>query len=348
MLNYVWIALIAIGILVAVGTDFHEQGVNKYRNGIEMDAVVKFDQPFLSEQPKPQNGVLVVPSADFNSFYGLTGAPSDSIFQPALVTLSSNKEGSIVLSISERTPSFWQEMAKSGGTKDKLFGKIKILAPIAENSTKIRLTLNPVTFVRMRSVTQSALEYAERAVTIALGLIGIMALWLGIMKVADEAGLIKFIARLLRPVTRLLFPEIPQDHPALGSMIMNISANLLGLSNAATPFGLKAMEELDTINPKKGTATNAMCTFLAINTGGLVLIPATAIAIRASMGSTDPAIIIGTSIFGASCATVVGVISAKLLQRLPVFKNQLIVGQGAKLSVGESGKDQDTNSHPQE
>ncbi|MEX2117582.1 MAG: nucleoside recognition domain-containing protein, partial [Bacteroidota bacterium] len=131
---------------------------------------------------------------------------------------------------------------------------------------------------------------------------------------------VRIVTRLLTPLTRRLFPEIPPDHPAVGAMIMNISANMLGLSNAATPFGLKAMEELNKLNPKIGTATNAMCTFLAINTAGLVIIPATAIAVRAAAGSVNPGLIIGTSIFGAGCATVAGLIAVKLLQRLPRFR----------------------------
>ncbi|HEY5615188.1 MAG TPA: nucleoside recognition protein, partial [Bacteroidota bacterium] len=118
---------------------------------------------------------------------------------------------------------------------------------------------------------------------------------------------------------------VPHDHPAIGSIIMNLSANMLGLSNAATPFGLKAMEELNKLNPKLGTASNAMCTFLVINTSGLVLIPATAIAVRAAAGSANPGIIIGTSIFGAACATVFGLIAVKFLEKLPRYKKDLLV-----------------------
>ena len=126
---------------------------------------------------------------------------------------------------------------------------------------------------------------------------------------------------------------MPPDHPAVGAMIMNISANMLGLSNAATPFGLKAMEELNKLNPKIGTATNAMCTFLAINTAGLVIIPATAIAVRAAAGSANPGLIIGTSIVGAGCATIAGLVAVKLLQRLPRFRKD-----DPALSGGEAAR----------
>ena len=140
--------------------------------------------------------------------------------------------------------------------------------------------------------------------------------------------MVKILTRMLTPLTKRIFPDVPADHPAVGAMIMNIAANMLGLSNAATPLGLKAMEELNRLNPKVGTATNAMCTFLAINTGGLILIPATAIAVRAAAGSANPGIIIGTSIVGASCATIAGVIAARVLQRLPGYKRAMEVTNG--------------------
>ncbi len=173
---------------------------------------------------------------------------------------------------------------------------------------------------RIEEVTKAAFEYAGTSVEIALGLIGIMAFWLGIMNIAQEAGMVKLLARAIKPVSKRLFPEIPSEHPAMGAMILNIAANWLGLSNAATPLGLKAMEELQKINPEKDTATNAMATFLALNTASITLIPATIIAVRTTMGSADPAEIIGTTIFASSCACVVAVTATKLLQRLPIFR----------------------------
>ncbi len=167
---------------------------------------------------------------------------------------------------------------------------------------------------KLGQVTTAAIEAANTGVEIAIGLIGVMALWLGVMKVAEEAGLIKVLARMVKPITRWLFPTIPSDHPAIGAMIMNIAANMLGLSNAATPLGLKAMEELDKLNPNKGEATDDMCTFLVINTSAITLVPATAIAVRASLGSQNPQMIIIPSIMAATCATIVGITTVKLIQ----------------------------------
>ncbi|MBI3004155.1 MAG: nucleoside recognition protein [Ignavibacteriales bacterium] len=220
-------------------------------------------------------------------------------------------------------------MAKSASARDKLTGGIKSIT-FSENkkSAVAQVVFEPIRFVKIKAVTQAALDYANTAVEISLGLIGIMALWLGIMKIAEEAGLIKVLTKMLTPLTRRLFPDVPSDHPAIGAMIMNIAANMLGLSNAATPMGLKAMEELNKLNTKLGTATNAMCTFLVINTSGLTLIPATAIAVRAAAGSANPALIIGTAIFGAACATTAGLIAVKILQRLPRFKKDLETANG--------------------
>lgn len=173
---------------------------------------------------------------------------------------------------------------------------------------------------RLPEVTNAAFEYAEIAVDIALGLIGIMALWLGIMKIAQEAGIVTMLAKVIKPISKRLFPEIPPDHPVIGAMVLNIAANWLGLSNAATPLGLKAMEELQKLNKNKDTASNAMATFLALNTGSITLIPATIIGVRVSLGSANPTEIIGTTIFASTFATIFAVTGTKLLQRLPMFR----------------------------
>jgi spore maturation protein SpmA len=173
---------------------------------------------------------------------------------------------------------------------------------------------------RLKEVTGGAFDGAKTAVTIALGLIGIMALWLGIMRLAERAGLVQRIARGLRPLLQRLFPDVPSNHPAMGSMLMNMAANMLGLGNAATPLGLRAMRDLETLNPRPGVATNAMCTFLAINTSSVQLIPATAIAILAASGSTRPTAIVGTAFLATLCAATVAVISAKFFERLTIFQ----------------------------
>jgi spore maturation protein SpmA len=174
---------------------------------------------------------------------------------------------------------------------------------------------------QLKEVTDKSLDMAKVAVMdIALPLVGIMALWLGIMRLAERAGLVAVLARALRPLLRRLFSDVPPDHPAMGSMLLNMAANMLGLGNAATPLGLRAMKDLESLNPCPGTATNAMCTFLAINTSSIQLIPVTAIAILAANKSTNPTAIVGTALLATMCAATSAVTMAKLLEKLPWFR----------------------------
>jgi spore maturation protein SpmA len=183
---------------------------------------------------------------------------------------------------------------------------------------------------RWKEVTDGAFDGAKTAVTIALGLIGVMALWLGVMRLAERAGLVQKIARALRPIMRRLFPDVPAEHPAMGAMLMNMAANMLGLGNAATPLGLRAMRDLESLNPHPGTATNAMCTFLAINTASVQLIPTTAIAILVAAGSTRPTAIVGTALLATLCAATTAIIAVKILEKLPWFARPVgaVAGRG--------------------
>ena len=157
----------------------------------------------------------------------------------------------------------------------------------------------------MAKVSEAGLVSAKTAVDLAIGLAGQMTLWLGFMGVLREAGLMSMLARVLKPVMVRLFPEVPPDHPAMGAMIMNFAANMLGLANAATPFGLKAMSELDKLNPRRGVTTNAMTLFLAINTSGLAVLALGAVAVRATVGSKDAAGIMLPSFLATSCTCLI-------------------------------------------
>jgi spore maturation protein SpmA len=173
----------------------------------------------------------------------------------------------------------------------------------------------------LAAVANAAFERAEYAVMkLALPLAGVMALWLGIMRLAEKAGLIQVMARALRPVMRRLFPDVPVEHPAMGSMLMNMAANILGLSNAATPLGIRAMKDLETLNPRPGIASNAMCTFLAINTSSIQLIPATAVAVLAVAHATNSFAIVGTAIMATICSSIAGITAVKLLEKLPGYR----------------------------
>jgi len=170
---------------------------------------------------------------------------------------------------------------------------------------------------RIDLVTEAAISMSKTAVEIAIGLIGIMALWLGIMKIAEESGLIKIIAKIIKPITIRLFPDVPVDHPAMGSIVLNMAANMLGLGNAATPLGLKAMKELQELNDQKDTATDSMCTFLAINTSSVqIILPATVVGL---MGASSSEIFI-TTIFATTMSTIAAILSVKFLSKMNRFK----------------------------
>ncbi len=327
MLNYIWLSLIVIGILVAVAIDFRDISTDKFRNGEEIQTELIFDSPTPQlEKGKHYKCNISIPASEMQKIYRLP--LSENLVQEAEIIVSNSNEAVIKISTDEQTPIIWRELA-AAQRKDShvLQGKIHFVK-FSENVFNATLILNPVKFTKLNSVTNDGVvRYAKTAVELAIGLIGIMALWLGIMKIAEASGLITKLAGLLKPITTRLFPDVPPEHPAMGAMIMNISANILGLANAATPLGLKAMEELNKLNKKLGTATDAMCTFLVINTSNVQLIPATVIAIRAASGSANPTEILGAVIVATTVSTIVGITAVKSLSKLKVFRKQLLEGR---------------------
>ncbi|MEK3853296.1 nucleoside recognition domain-containing protein [Cytobacillus sp. FSL H8-0458] len=159
----------------------------------------------------------------------------------------------------------------------------------------------------INEVNEAIFNGAKEAVTLCIGLISILVFWLGMMKIADDAGLLNKLASLFRPIVKKLFPEVPGDHPAMGYMLSNMMANMFGLGNAATPLGIKAMEELKRLNGGKNEASRSMITFLAINTSSLTLIPTTVIAIRMNYNSASPTDIVGPTLVATFCSTLAAI-----------------------------------------
>ncbi len=191
----------------------------------------------------------------------------------------------------------------------------------------------------MESLSKAMVESAAGSVELALGLIGVMTLFLGLMKVAEAGGLLAIISRLIRPVTVWLFPDVPPNHPAMGAMILNLSANVMGLGNAATPFGIRAMQELEKLNPHPGTATDAMVLFIAINTASVTLLPTGVIALRAAAGSMNPAGILPTTLFATFCSTLLTIFATKAYQRFSPLPE-------ASRSIGEAPSEGDIPLNP--
>ena len=200
----------------------------------------------------------------------------------------------------------------------------------------------------MQAMVDAMLGAADTSVTLAIGLVGVMALFLGLMKVAEQGGLLLVIARVMRPLMVRLFPDVPADHPAMGAMILNMSANVLGLGNAATPFGIRAMEELDKLNPLKGTASNAMVLFLAINTASVTVLPTSVIALRAAAGSTDPAGVIPTTLFATIVATGVAILVAKIGQNWwPATQGDVEIEISVRPTSEETAEINDVRPYPE-
>lgn len=179
------------------------------------------------------------------------------------------------------------------------------------------------------AMISSTFDTSKTAFEISLGLTGVLSLWLGIMKIGERGGLINALARMLSPVFTKLFPDIPKDHPASGSIFMNIAANMLGLDNAATPLGLKAMEQLQTLNPKKDTATNPMIMFLVLNTSGLTIIPISIMTYRAQLGAAQPTDIFIPILLATFFATLAGVIVTSIYQRINLLNRTMILTLGS-------------------
>jgi spore maturation protein A len=188
-----------------------------------------------------------------------------------------------------------------------------------ENNTTATTTASftPVRWTKMTAITAAAFDFAKKAVELAIGLIGVLALWLGLMRIAEAAGLIAVFVKVVQPFLRPLFPEIPKDHPALGLIALNLSANMLGLGNAATPMGIKAMEELQKLNPTDDTATNPMVMLLALNTAGVQLVPPAALV--AIMGVESAKLFVPILGVTGLCA-ILAIIATKLLGRLPGYR----------------------------
>lgn len=192
------------------------------------------------------------------------------------------------------------------------------------------------TLVTLQSMTNAAMDYAKSAFNMALGLVATMVLFLGLMKVGEDAGIVQLVARLFHPVIRLLFPGVPKDHPASGAVLMNMTTAVLGLGNASTPFGLKAMKELQSLNPHPEIATDAQVMLIAYNTAGFALIPTMLLATRKAAGCSDPFEIIGTCMVTGAVSTLVALITARLLGRVSFFSVRAALAEEAGLTDSAS------------
>jgi spore maturation protein A len=323
MLNYIWSGLIVSSLVFALWFDVGDLARDTYRNGqaLTVELVVPEDY---------DSGARVVPveiridPGDYRAFYASGGAPSGPYQGELLQTLEGRQ---LRFDAGAELPEPLATIqAASGGQDGELQATVTDFDPVGAaaasgalpgaGATPVQAALRfePVRFVKMNAIAQAALDFAETAAEIALGLIGVLALFLGLLKIGEEAGLIHALVRLVRPVLRPLFPEVPPDHPALGMIALNLTANIFGLGNAATPFGIKAMEELQTLNPTEDTATNSMVMLLAINTASVQIIPP--VLLLALLGLQINQLIFAI-IITTGLSLVVAILATRLYGRLP-------------------------------
>jgi spore maturation protein A len=315
MLNYIWAGLIVSSFLFALGYDIRDINSDRYRNGAALPLELSFPEsydPALRRVPI----AIRVDSAGYAGFYRISGGATK---QYAGYLLQTREGIQIRFEKGAAFPEPLATIAKVSRSRDEeLQGTLTGPAPTAGTSTaNVGVVFEPVRFVKLNAIAGAALDFAKTAAEIALGLVGVLALFLGLLKIAEDAGIVYALVKLVRPILRPLFPEVPPDHPALGMIALNLTATLFGLGNAATPFGIKAMEELQTLNPSEDTATNPMVMLLAINTASLQLVPP--VLLLALMGTQ-----INTLIFPILTTTVLGMIvaiaAARLLGRLPGYR----------------------------
>jgi spore maturation protein A len=263
MLNYLWGGLIIISLVFALVNDGRDIIQNTWKNGDEIDVILWFPVNTDLDQNQPAQFQISGDSLWFEARW----RPSD-------------QQAELVIPVNASLPDHWKTVAEHQESSRKQELRVAITQSVGNvesqlesGTAAVSVVLPEVNFIKLRAITAAAFSMAETAVTLALGLIGIMALWLGLMKIAEQSGLIMIVVKGVRPMMKWLFPEIPKDHPAMGMVSLNLAANILGLGNAATPLGIKAMEELQKLNPDKDSATNSMCMFLALNTSSVQLLP---------------------------------------------------------------------------
>ena len=311
MLNYIWAGLIVSAFVFALGYDVNDIARDTYRNGRPLPVELVFPQGYDSAARRMPVVVRIEP-ATYASLYRTDQAP-DSAYSGYLVQ---TREGRLLrFDAAARLPEPLASIARVSRSRDEeLQGRVVGFAPPGGAAGVV---FEPVRFVKLNAIAAAALDFAKTAAEIALGLIGVISLFLGLLKIAEDAGIIYALVRLVRPVLRPLFPEIPPDHPALGMIALNLAANVFGLGNAATPFGIKAMEELQKLNPTDDTATNPMVMLLAINTASVQLVPP--VLLLALLGLQINQLIfpiISTTIL----SLIIAIVAARLLGRLPGYR----------------------------
>ena len=318
MLNYIWAGLIMFSLVFALANDIGDLRSDTYRNGQSLPVTI---------EPTGGKDVKVHISA---ATYASHFAVNESLAESYPATMSEGKNGrELRFADNASLPPLLakiRDVTSGGGTRDlfKSADAKSLLAtvtrfdsPAGANLATADIKFQDVRWASMQAISNGAMNFAKTAIELSLGLIGTLALFLGVMQIADKAGLINVVVRVTGPILRPLFPGIPEGHPAMGMVTLNLTANMLGLGNAATPFGIKAMEELQKLNRSTDTATNSMVMLLAMNTAGVQILPP--IFLYAVMGLRAGELYIPILIV-TGLSLLVAIAAAKFFERLPAYR----------------------------
>jgi spore maturation protein A len=314
MLNYIWAGLIILSLVFALAGDIGDLRHDTFRNGVPLPVTVVFPEGYPPDARRVAVQVRV-DSAGLSAHYGQPVAGAGT-YPGELIQGRAGQELHFARDATLPEPLATIRTLTSERDND-LRGRSAVAAEAGDSVAPATVTFAPVRFVKLTAISKAAIDFAKTAVTLALSLIGVIALWLGMLRIADRSGLIAIIVRVTEPIFRPLFPEIPKGHPAMGMIVLNLSANVLGLGNAATPMGIKAMEELQKLNPSKDTATNSMVMLLAINTASVQIVPP--VLLVAIMGLQINQLFFSILIC-TGLSLVVGILAAKLLGRLRMYR----------------------------
>ncbi len=270
MLNYIWAGLIIFSLVFAMIHDLRDLSRDTYRNGEPLPVTLHFPDGYDPSARRVSVTVSIDPET-YGAFYGVETRPAAS-YDGVLIQTRDGRQLRFAKDASVPEPLATIREVTSRRDND-LRGTVGDLSFRGDSLATAAVTFPPVRFVKMNAIAAAALDFAETAVTLALGLIGTLALWMGLLQIAEKSGMLFSLVRVTQPLLRPLFPGIPKDHPAFAMIVLNLTANMLGLGNAATPLGIKAMEELQTLNPKKDTATDEMVMLLAMNTASVQIVP---------------------------------------------------------------------------
>jgi spore maturation protein A len=310
MLNYIWAGLIVTAFLFAIGQDASDIARDRYRNGQPLPVALAFPEGYDSSARRVPVEIRI-DARQYAGFYGTDTAAASTPAASYPGYLLQTQEGrQLRFAAGSKLPEPLATIGKVSRSRDEeLQGRLVGLTGVV---------FEPVSFVKLNAIAAAALEFAKTAAEIALGLVGVLSLFLGLLKIAEDAGIVYALVKLVRPILRPLFPEIPPDHPALGLIALNLCANVFGLGNAATPFGIKAMESMQTLNTSDDTATNPMVMLLAINTASVQLMPP--VLLLALLGLQINKLIFPILI-STVLSLIVAIVAAKLLGRLRIYRD---------------------------